>query len=198
MTHSQLANLRRRFLQSALALKRLARDPRQRNPFVFVIASAFLEYLSKLAYNGGRAAEYKRFITRYLSVVNHRYRTFQYRFANGTTKRDLPIQMYHVLRCGIIHGYSLFPDTVAASRGGRNRSIVLVHRQARVEHLALRYHNHEPTCVLVAEDFAADIEAVVIDLFRKARKNKALTRRIGRWAAKHPPIQGGVAITRRP
>jgi len=177
------------------ALKRLAGDPRQRNPIVFIAGSAFIEYLSKLFYGRGGAAEYKKFIRLHLSKANPGYRSFVYRFPSGVRKRDLPVQMYHVLRCGIIHSYSLIPDDVALSRGGRNRSVALAHRSAEIPHLSAWFSDGQPTCVLVAEDFVQDIEATVIYMFQRANSSKALAKRIDRWMKKHPPIQGGILLT---
>jgi hypothetical protein len=194
----ELAHARKIFQASALALKRLARDPRHRNAFVFVVASAFVEYLSKLAYDGGGAQAYKRFIREYLASINPKYCDFEYRLKDGTVERDLPEQMYHVLRCGAIHSYSLVPDKQAVSSGGRDRSIMLSHRISKNTHLALRYHDGQPTCTFVAESFAADIGALVATIFKLAAKDKGLASRIRSWMKKHPPIQGGFAITAQP
>lgn len=90
MTRLEREAARRSLLKEVRALKPLARDRRHRNPFVFVVASAFLDYISKLAYGAGGAAECKKFIRRYLARTRPRYRTFAYRFANGTVTHDLP------------------------------------------------------------------------------------------------------------
>jgi hypothetical protein len=197
MSRAELIRLQRGFLTSVRALKRLAKDPRQRNPIVFVAASAFIEYLSKLFYGRGGPTEYKKFVRLHLSKANSRYRTFAYRFADGSMRRDLPLQLYHVLRCGIIHSYSLVPDDVALQKGGRDRSVVLAHRASGLVHLSQWFHDDQPTCVLVAEDFVADIEATVRYMFRRAQVSKALAKRMGRWMKKHPPIQGGILLTSR-
>ncbi|HEY6195522.1 MAG TPA: hypothetical protein VI504_10805 [Candidatus Eisenbacteria bacterium] len=183
------------FLANARALKKLARDPKHRNALVFVVASAFIEYLSKLVFTGTGAKEYKKFVRSYLARTRKRYRTFTYRFTGAPAKRDLPEQMYHVLRCGAVHGYSLVPDQRAIAHGGRTRSIVVAHRISKNTHLSLRYLGGQPTCVFIAEDFAADIEATVQHIISEARKNKALAKRIADRMRKHPPIQGGFALT---
>src|SRR5215471_9819349 len=99
-------------------------------PWIFLSSSAFLEYLSKLA-NGkdNKGPGYKEFIVDYLAQVRPLYRDFTYR----SGQKDLPKQMYHVLRCGIVHSFSLIPDQMAKSAGGRNRSIILCHAPFRDE-----------------------------------------------------------------
>jgi hypothetical protein len=71
-------------------------------PLVFVCASAFLEYVAKLAQGqdcGGRG--YKDFIETWMSRARPEYKDFRYR--SGQT--DLPVQMYHVLSCHL-SGYT--------------------------------------------------------------------------------------------
>jgi len=197
MKRAQLLRTQKSFMTTVRALKRLARDPQQRNPIVFVVASAFIEYLSKLFYGRGGAGEYKKFVRLHLSKANPDYRQFVYRFPDGTTKRDLPVQMYHVLRCGIIHSYSFIPDDIALSKGGRDRSVSIAHRASKIPHLSPWFNQGQPTCVVVAEDFVQDIEATVRYIFRKAKTSKALAKRMARWMKKHPPIQGGIRLTSR-
>jgi len=62
------------------------------SPWPFLCAAAMLDYLAKMAIGSGKSA-YKQFIRQYMKPE---YRDFQ--FANGD--RDLPEQVYHVLRCG--------------------------------------------------------------------------------------------------
>lgn len=196
--NAELRQVEKVFLATARALKKLAKDPRHRNALVFVVASAFIEYLGKLVFTGTGAVEYKKFVRSYLARIRTRYRTFTYRFVDGTVKRDLPEQMYHVLRCGAVHSYSLVPDQQAIDRGGRSRSIVVAHRISKNKHLALKYLSGQPSCVFVAEDFTADIEATVTRIVREAKGNKALAKRIADRMRKHPPIQGGFALTAKP
>lgn len=76
--------------------------------WVFLMCSVFIEYLVKLV-SGKEATnkgDYKHFIGTYLSLIDPRYKNFKY--SNGKT--DLPDQMYHVLRCGIVHGFSFIAD----------------------------------------------------------------------------------------
>lgn len=93
--------------------------------WVFVCAASFLEYLAKIVDGRDRGARgYKAFIRDWLTRIRLAYRTFRSR--SGET--DLPTQMYHVLRCGMVHSFSLIPDDRARIKGGRDRSIVLCHR----------------------------------------------------------------------
>ena len=101
-------------------LKRMSADG---TPWVFLCSSAVIEYFSRLAAGKNDGAEgFKRFVKAYMPPA---YLTFKYR--SGLA--DLPEQLYHVLRCGIVHSFSLIPDTKAKSSGGRNRSIVLSHHE---------------------------------------------------------------------
>lgn len=195
-TLSELNSAKTHFLSIAHSLKRLARDKHQRNPLVFVVASVFIGYLSNLVHNkDGTAKQYQHFVVSYLSKINHRYRTFVYHFANKATTQDLPLQMYHVLRCGVAHSYSLVPNQRGVNAGGRIRSIMLAHKIAQTPHLSHVTHNNQPACVFVAESFAADIEKTLVLVFRQARRNAALAKRMMSWMQKHPPIRGDKSIT---
>lgn len=162
-------------------------------PWVFLSASAFLEYLSKLV-NGEDKKHYgyKKFVEDYLSQVRPLYKDFVYK--NGA--QDLSIQMYHVLRCGIVHSFSLIPDAVARRAGGRDRSIVLCHAKERDEqrwtHL-MRYSSPKvaDAALFVAEDFVNDIGKVTDLIFQKAANDGILRGNIEKYSLAHPPIIGG-------
>lgn len=186
------------------------------SPLVFVLASAYLDYLAKLSPGkDDHAKGYKDFITDWLSKVRPGYVSFRFRCG----KADLPVQMYHVLRCGILHSFSLIPDEMARERGGRDRSIVLFHRKESQErdfsHLS-NYadskaaafsstvitsgsfsHLSNPTdsetpdaAVFVAEDFVEDIEKVMEMLFAEAENNPELKASMETWLQQHPLITG--------
>jgi hypothetical protein len=74
------------------------------SPWVFLCGSAVIEYLSKLAYGAGGRANFIKFIKAYMPIPYH-----EFRYASKSS--DLPEQMYYVLRCGIVHSFSLIPDT---------------------------------------------------------------------------------------
>jgi len=76
-------------------------------PLPFVLGACFIDYFSKMVKgkdNGGRG--HKGFVKKYMKEVRQEYATFRY--SNGV--QDLPVQMYHILRCGIVHSFSLIAD----------------------------------------------------------------------------------------
>ena len=181
-------------------LKRLSRDKSQVNPWIFVCASAFIDYLAKIV-NGQdmQGSGYKGFISDYLSIINPVYKTFTYK--NG--KQDLPDQMYHVLRCGILHSFSFIPDSKSSKSGGRLRSIVLCHADERDRKGWRHLMSYPPSgsthptsvtdaALFVAEDFIDDLENVVNHIFCQASTDSALKTKIKDWTHKHPPIMGNI------
>ena len=62
--------------------------------WAFVMSACFIYFLVKMV-NGKESSsnDYKEFIKDYLSLIDSRYRDFEYTFGN---KRDLPEQMDHV------------------------------------------------------------------------------------------------------
>jgi len=154
-----------------------------KSPWVFLGAAAYVEYLAKLA-----GLEYKDFVSQRLSRVRPEYASFAYR--SGET--DLPAQMYHVLRCGIAHSLSLIPDQRARKKGGRDRSIVLCHRQPDAVHLASVSNPVVPDAALfVAEDFVEDLSRATEQLFEDAKRDSGLEQQISRHLLQHPLISGG-------
>jgi len=151
------------------------------SPWPFLCAAAMLDYLAKMAIGSGRSA-YKQFIRQHMK---QEYRDFQ--FANGD--KDLPEQLYHVLRCGVVHSFSLTPD-VAQYPNGRNESIIIAHEG---HHLA-RYSGadgHHPDAVcLVFKDFVDDIEGALTKLFSDAQTDTALLARIHQHLKSNPPVVG--------
>ncbi len=163
------------------------------SPWTFVCAAAFLEYLAKLVDGQDRGGSgYKEFVTNWLTEVRPAYSSFTY----NSGAQDLPIQMYHVLRCGIVHTLSLIPDHRGKALGGRDRSIVLAHRKAAQRggfaHLGAYSSGNTPdAAILVAEDFVDDIETVVALICAKAATDAALNKNICSWLIKHPLISAG-------
>ena len=156
--------------------------------WVFLMCSTFIEYLVKLVSgkeDTGRS-EYKDFIRNYLYQINPLYRDFKY--ASGET--DLPDQMYHVLRCGIVHGFSLIADKKAKKKNGRNRSILIGHRsgQGEIPHLGLIQTDKYDAAFLCAEDFAEDIDRVIDLIFQTAEHDRTLEHKILMWTKAYPPI----------
>ena len=161
--------------------------------WVFVCAAAFLDYLAKLVdgENRGRLG-YINFITNWLSRINIRYVDFRY--IGGTS--DLPTQMYHVLRCGIVHSLSFIPDVQARERGGRDRSIALCHeaesKKKGLPHLStFSVPGIDDAALFVAEYFLNDIEAVINIMFKQADSDPILKTNMEKWLNQHPFIKGG-------
>ncbi len=162
-------------------------------PWVFLCASAFIEYLSKLVNGEDKGRDgYKKFVKDYLSQANPLYRDFV--FKNGQC--DLDVQMYYVLRCGIVHSFSLIPDDRARKAHGRDRSIVLCHARERDEHGWKHLMPYPPpeikstvndAVLFVAEDFVDDIGKVTELILTEAN----LQGNIEKWLDRHPPITGG-------
>jgi hypothetical protein len=164
------------------------------SPLVFVLASAFLDYLAKLPLGkDGGSQGYKDFAGHWLSKVRPTYTSFQ--FLCGSA--NLPVQMYHVLRCGILHSFSLIPDARARVRGGRDRSIVLFHRKESQERGFSHVSNYSDSkapdaAAFVAEDFVEDIEKAMELLFAEAENDLQLRANMKTWLQQHPLITGDV------
>jgi len=165
------------------------------SPWGFLCAAAFLDCLSKLVYGEDRKRKgYKDFIKNYLSKINPSYASFTYR----NREKDLPEQLYHVFRCGIVHQFSLVPDPQSRRSGGRSQSIVLCHRKEskrrNLSHLS-QYSSGEisDAAVLVAEDFCKDLKSVVKLIFSSQAKEiePKITQNMKAWVKKYPPIKGG-------
>src|SRR6266850_1161838 len=92
------------------------------SPWIFVCASAYVEYLARLEKGSVTSGDdYIEFVKQWLAKVNPAYKAFT--FKSGM--QDLPEQMYLVLRCGVVHSLSLVPSQ--GTKGGRPRPIVLAH-----------------------------------------------------------------------
>lgn len=186
----RLGDAEKYFLDRA---EELLQDCKAGTPWVFLSASAFLEFLTKLA-NGRETTreDYKRFIEDYMSRVRPEYKNFRYK--SGT--EDLPVQMYHVLRCGIIHSFSFTPDEDAVRRGGRARSIVLCHEpEAKRKGLAhlMQYSGPQnlDAALFVAKDFVRDLQETIKLVFNDSKTDPALRANIETWVKQYPPITGG-------
>jgi hypothetical protein len=169
------------------------------DPWVFLCASSFVEYLAKIV--NGRTTnqkDYKDFLQNYFFKACPAYATF--RFASG--QNDLADQMYHVLRCGIVHSFSLLADSQAKKHGGRDRSILIAHRKNGAQHLAKYINNRRKVkvdaVVFTAEDFVQDRKKVTNYIFNQARKKdqagRQLKKSIVSWVTNYPPIMGKFKI----
>jgi hypothetical protein len=158
------------------------------SPWVFLCGTAVIEYLCKLAYGPGGRKNFAKFIKEYMPAS---YRKFSY----ASKKQDLPEQMYHVLRCGIVHSFSLIPDEHGKKNGGRDRSIALSH-DTRDGHIKRVSTQRAPdACCLNALEFVADLASAMRKLFDSAKTKKEVKTNITSWLEKCPPIAGDFLVT---
>lgn len=158
------------------------------DPWVFLCCSSFIDYLVRATYDKrANASDYKEFIKDYLCSIDMRYKDFQYQ--SGT--KDLPDQMYHILRCGIIHNFSLIPDSSSLRKGGRERSILLAHNRNGATHFKPITENGFDSVIFTAESFATDLKRLVEKIFTEIVVNdSAIETNIKSWWTKFTPIMG--------
>jgi len=163
------------------------------SPWIFLAAAALVEYLAKLVDGEDKGGKgYKDFVIRWMAQVRPEYKDFKYK----SGEVDLPVQMYHVLRCGIVHSLSLIPDNIGKKHGGRNRSIGLLYKAESIDRKLQHLHSYSDTniqdaALFVAEDFVEDIEKVIELIFAEANINTALANNIKLWLNLHPLLKGG-------
>jgi hypothetical protein len=68
--------------------------------------------------------------------------------------KDLHLQMYVTLRCGIVPSFSLFPDDKGISYNGRPRSIKLAHEMIGNRHFVAFNNNELDSVIFIAGQFA--------------------------------------------
>ena len=157
------------------------------SPWGFLCLASMIDYLSAAAFANipKQRDRYVAFIERFYS---RKYRDFQY--VGG--QRDLPLQMYYILRNGLVHSFSLFPDTAGKGNGGRARSIALVHRAnaSGRRHLS-RFANETASdaALFVAEDFMADSIRAAYRMLREVKVGTPMWSGITTRFENHPPIQ---------
>jgi hypothetical protein len=181
-------------------------------PLPFVLGACFIDYFSKMVKGkdkGGRG--YKDFVRKYMKEVRQEYATFRY--LNGVP--DLPVQMYHILRCGIVHSFSLVPDKTYHKRPfflnlcnlglrpkasykqhGRDHSIALCHKteadQKGLKHLSpYAGPRNLDAALFVIEDFLDDLLAVNELICKRADNDDKLREKIENCLRVSPPISGG-------
>ena len=97
--------------------------------------------------------------------------------------------MYHVLRCGIVHSFSLVPNKHGKQKGGRVRSIALSHDISEGHIKSVDTDNGaKDACCLNAFEFVADLASAVRKLFEAAKTNAEVKNNITNWLTKFPPI----------
>jgi hypothetical protein len=158
------------------------------DPWVFVCGAAMIDYLTQMTTAQSGRVAYINFVDDYFKEINLMYKEFEY--TNG--QRDLPTQMYIILRCGIVHKFSFVPGSNEIANGGRMRSIILAHEKNghTGAHLTSYTKDGMDGAVFTAEQFAKDIKAVVEFIFTKASTDPTLKGNIQTYITNFPPIQG--------
>jgi hypothetical protein len=171
----------------------------RKGPLGFLCLAALIDYLSKLTYGRPEGLpesdRYMNFIKEFFPA---RYKNFQYK----SGQRDLPRQMYYVLRNGIVHSFTLVPNEKGKDRGGRIDSIVLCHRREakRDGYFHLRNYKDQQgrfddAPLIVMEEFLEDTKTAAYRLIKKANKKASLRKNILDWYTKNPPITEGFKIS---
>lgn len=150
----------------------------------FVGAAGLLEYITQLVNNGDSSAQkYKDFFQS--KYMNPKYNAFVYQ--NG--KQDLPVQIYHTYRCGLLHGFSLVADEQGRKKGARDGSIVFNSLKdspaltAANNCTAYTAHGFD-ACRLILEPLVLDIGNAIDKIFN----DSALDKSIEDSAKLHPPF----------
>lgn len=150
----------------------------EQTPLPFLCASTMIEYLKNMS---GYNDKYIDFIKDFFPKKN---KDFRY----STGKQDLPEQMYYILRCGLVHSFTLFPDENGLKKGARHRSILITHRSScDGDHLKLIRkigNNQYDSALFVLEDFCCDIIEVIQNLFSDSKRESA----INKFWDQTPPI----------
>ena len=159
------------------------------SPAAFGDITEIMDAMAKATTFPGSSRQRKSDATRFQEFVNKHmrpeYRCFQY--ASGVT--DLPAQMYHILRCGILHSMSLAPNGSASGKApiGRKDSILL---DCGGVHLANVNGNGYDAAVFVFPKFVEDVKAATRKAFAAARKNTVLEAQLSKYIVDHPPVVG--------
>ncbi|OQP42030.1 hypothetical protein A4H97_34145 [Niastella yeongjuensis] len=156
------------------------------DPWTFLCGSAMIDYLTNMTTGNSTRVRYINFIEDYFAQVNILYKEFTYQSGD----KDLPTQMYVVLRCGIVHSFSLIPNNLGISYGGRIRSILLAHEKNGHSHFETYIKDGMDSVIFTAEGFAMDIKNVVLSVFKKATTDQNLETQILAYVQSYPPILG--------
>lgn len=154
----------------------------------FIVPCCFLDYLTKL-YNGKstKSEHYIHFIESNLKKVNSKYKDFKYK--NG--EMDLPEQIYYIMRCGLVHSFSLSPEKkYEGKNSGRKQSIVLADETDKeLNHLdSFSNDKIKDACVFKLDVFIDDLEKVLDKMFKSAESKPDIQKNILKWAKACPFI----------
>lgn len=154
----------------------------------FIVPCCFLDYLTKLYFGKSTASKhYIEFVEKILKKVNVNYKDFKYK--NGET--DLPNQIYYVMRCGLVHSFSLTPEKKYKNKNsGRTQSIVLADEtDVNLNHLAPFSNDKiKDACIFKLEVFINDLEKVLDKLFKIAEHDLKIQENILNWSKECPFI----------
>lgn len=167
--------------------------------WIFVGAATMIDYLASLSL--GRPAGRSGYIAFIREWMRPEYNNFEYaqkhrkpgtgiirggrRVARRITKSDLPEQMYYMLRCGLVHGFSLVPTHQESVNGGRERSITI---NSRLDSIRDRKAHLEPfnkvpliidSIYFVDEDLLDDLVEATNKLFADHRKHRNIRKMLG-------------------
>ncbi len=176
-----------------------------------------MEVLTKLVNGRGTKSisrqEYEAFIEDWLpdSYKNFQYsQKYVYRTVTkkiGTTKKKvqerqkkyLPTQMYCIMRCGMVHGYSFVAGQTERKNGGRTRSLWMVNRaeaaRAGLIHLS-KFSRTTPlpeiedAAYIIIEEFIEHLSQAVDAIFDAALTDTKLKTKITKHLRLQRPIGG--------
>jgi len=161
-------------------IRKVAQDG---TPMGFLCLAAFVDFLAKLAEGKDKKRTgYKDLISNYFPVT---YKNFRF----SSDDKDLPDQFYHVFRCGILHGFSLYPDQ--ANRSSKVvRTIVISHDGKEggktYSHLDNYTDRGFDAAILIADKLCDDINTAIQTMFTYT----SVQANSENWVRKQPPIQG--------
>jgi hypothetical protein len=154
----------------------------------FLCLAAILEYIASLDrrthfVRGRQKPErghdyFVRFVKNYMP---NSYQSFTYQ--SGVN--DLPSQMYYILRCGLLHSFSLSQDALRG--GGRTGSIVLTHDEAHLSTYAGQSRNPD-NAILRFDQLLEDIRTGLFGLIAASQTDPDLKARIRKRIADAPPL----------
>jgi hypothetical protein len=170
-------------------ISELEHDCKSGTPWVFISMAVMLEYLAALVVdpqqdnpNKPGTLKNKNDLQRYQEFVEDwmpsDYKDFQ--FPSGD--KDLPLQMYCILRSAMVHSFSMIPTGGAPARPG---SIAICHASSGNKHLGSYKQN---VACFVAEVFLKDIRTTVLYIFEKAQQDSSLETKIIEYVKNRPPL----------
>lgn len=160
------------------------------DPWVFLCGAAMIEYLTHMATGTSGRTAYIDFVKNYFGTINAKYKDFMYQ----SGEQDLPLQMYVILRCGIVHKFSFIPGPLELSNGGRLRSILIGHEKNGATHLARYTSNGMDSVIFAAEQFSKDIKHVVNMIVEESHASSQIESNIISHVKNFPPIQGDFEV----